>query len=142
MQPDRRKLLWGMVAAPMLAKSAFAFGTPFRLSELYHRNGQFSDLALALDGEIIDVLGFMAPPLQEDLRFFVLAKLPMPVCPFCETEAEWPDDILAVYADEVVDVVPYQMGIVTRGRLRLGAFTDPQTGFLSLLRLENSTYRV
>ena len=68
----------------------------------------FSDLAQELAGERVAVQGFMAPPLKAEAHFFVLTKTPMAVCPFCETEADWPDDILAVYTKRVIDVVAVQ----------------------------------
>ena len=74
----------------------------------------------------------MAPPLKANARFFVLTKMPMAVCPFCETEAEWPEDILAIYTKRRVKPVPFNVKIKTRGILALGALRDPETGFLSL----------
>ena len=72
-------------------------------------------------------------------RFFVLTKRPMAVCPFCESEAEWPDDILAVFASRVVDAIPFNVPIVSGGVLRLGAHADAETGFVSRVRLERAT---
>ena len=66
--------------------------------------------------------------------------MPMAVCPFCETSAEWPSDILAVYTKRTVNVVPFNVGIVARGVLEDGVYSDPATGFLSLLRLTGATY--
>jgi hypothetical protein len=63
----------------------------------------------------------------------------MAVCPFCETEAEWPSDILAVYTKRVVDVVPFNVKIETAGILQLGAYRDPDTGFLSMVRLTGAS---
>ncbi len=82
----------------------------------------------------------MAPPLKAETRFFVLTARPMSVCPFCETEAEWPEDILAVYAKRVVRVIPFNVGIMTTGQLELGSYTDPDTGFVSRVRLADAVY--
>jgi len=110
-----------------------------KLRELYEGR-EFSPLARDLEGTTIDVDGYMAPPLQADSNFFVLTKIPMSVCPFCETEAEWPNDILAVYTRRKFDTVPFNRKIIVTGALALGSYRDPDTGFLSMVRLENARF--
>ena len=73
-------------------------------------------------------------------RFFVLTKRPMAVCPFCETSADWPEDILAVYLKRNLDVVAYNVPIVARGTLEIGDYRDPDTGFLSRVRLTDASF--
>ena len=80
------------------------------------------------------------PPLKAESKFFVLTKMPMAVCPFCETEAEWPNDILAVYTKRIVDVIPFNKKITVSGVLELGGYRDPETGFLSMVRLSDANY--
>lgn len=144
MAVTRRCFLISGLAAPALTLVPYANAAtasdPLRLRELYNRDRSFSDLAKSLAGERITVRGFMAPPLKAESNFFVLTKMPMAVCPFCESEAEWPDDILAVYTKRTVDVVAFNLGIETRGVLELGPFKDPETGFLSMVRLSDATY--
>ncbi len=111
-----------------------------KLRDLYARDGSASDLALSREGQRITVDGFMAPPLQAESQFFVLTRIPMAVCPFCETEADWPADILAVYTKRIVDVVPFNRRIQSRGVLELGPYRDPDTGFLSMVRLNDAVY--
>jgi hypothetical protein len=138
---DRRSLiLTGAAMATGLAAPALAARKPIKLRDLYARDGSYSDLALSAKGERLTVEGFMAPPLKANMRFFVLTKMPMAVCPFCETAAEWPDDIVAIYTKRVVDVVPFNVGIDTTGVLELGEKRDPDTGFVSLVRLVDSVY--
>lgn len=137
---DRRAFLATSAAALILPRAGRAASDPIKLRDLYNKDRSFSDLALSLEGQRITVDGFMAPPLKADSTFFVLTKMPMAVCPFCETEAEWPDDILAVYTKRVVDVVPFNVGIVTSGKLELGSHRDEDTGFLSMIRLSDATY--
>lgn len=124
------------VFAPSIMR---ALDAPLKLRELY-AGGQVSDLAQSLQGERITVQGFMAPPLKAQMKFFVLTKLPMAVCPFCESDAEWPDNILAIYTKRVVKVIPFNVRIESRGILELGSYTDPETGFVSLVRLADATY--
>ncbi|MEO9528907.1 hypothetical protein [Roseibium sp.] len=142
---DRRNFVlsgtaFGLCGGFGLAGPADAAGKPIRLRELYNKDRSFSDLARSLEGQRIAVNGFMAPPLKAEMNFFVLTKMPMAVCPFCETEAEWPDDILAIYTKRVVDVISYRRKIVTAGILELGSFKDPETGFVSRVRLSDAVY--
>jgi hypothetical protein len=64
----------------------------------------------------------------------------MSFCPFCEKEAEWPDDLVLVLTEEPISVVPFNFPIEVRGTLDLGFEKDPDTGFVSLVRLENARY--
>jgi len=125
-----------LLAAPAVLR---AQDDTLKLRELYEGDG-FSPLAYDLEGSTIDVDGYMAPPLKADSTFFVLTKIPMSVCPFCETEAEWPDDILAIYTRRTYRTAPFNRKIVVSGELSLGSYRDPETGFLSLVRLENARY--
>jgi hypothetical protein len=135
----RRTFLTASLAAPMLARPALAAEGPIKLRYLYDRKA-ISELAKSSQGKRISVDGYMAPPLKAESNFFVLTRRPMSVCPFCENEAEWPSDILAVYTKRVVDVVPYNVKIITSGILELGSYRDPETGFMSLVRLMNASY--
>jgi len=111
-----------------------------KLRDLYNKDLSFSDRALAAQGSRIGIAGFMAPPLKADSVFFVLTKMPMAVCPFCEPGMPWPDDLLAVYAKRVVDVVPFNVPIVVTGVLELGDMVDPELGFYSKVRLVDATF--
>lgn len=133
----RRATLTGLLTLPMMARANDA---PMRLRDLYNKDLSFSDMAQNLEGQRITVKGFMAPPLRAESKFFVLTKQPMSVCPFCETEAEWPDDILAVYTKRVIKVIPFNVPIAASGTLELGTYTDPELGFVSRVRLQNATY--
>lgn len=128
----------GMIAAPAALRAQD--DAPIKLRELYAGDNEFSEMAVSREGSRLTVEGFMAPPLQADSTFFVLTKMPMSVCPFCETEAEWPEDILAVYTRRVYRVVPFNRRIIVRGELELGPYRDPDTGFLSLVRLANAQF--
>lgn len=135
----RRHFLTGLVAAPLFPALVRA-NDKIALRDLYTADMGFSDLAQSLTGDRIRVDGYMAPPLRADARFFVLTKRPMAVCPFCETEAEWPDDILAIYTKRVLRPVSFNRPIYAEGVLELGSFRDPELGFLSRVRLTDATY--
>lgn len=128
-------------AALALPQSALADDAPIRMRELYNKDLSFSDIALANEGKRITVSGFMAPPLKAESVFFVLTRRPMAVCPFCEPGMPWPDDILAVYARRIVQVIGFNIPILTEGLLELGDYVDPELGFASKVRLTDATYR-
>lgn len=131
----RRQYMTAATAALWVPSALIAADGPVKMRDLYNKDLSFSDLALSLEGQQITVSGFMAPPLRADADFFVLTKMPMSTCPFCETEAEWPDDIMAVYTKRRFRVVPFNVGITAAGFLELGPVTDPDTGFVSRVRL-------
>ena len=137
---NRRRTLalaTGLLAAPSVLRAGTA---PVKIRDLYNKDRTMSDLALSLVDARTTFEGFMAPPLKAESRFFVMTKMPMSVCPFCETSAQWPDNILAVYTKRIVDVVPFNVGIETRGVLEIGEYRDPETGFVSMVRLADATY--
>lgn len=127
------------ICAPFIAHPAYAYEQQVRLRELYNNDMSFTDFAREQEGKRVAIEGFMAPPLKAESQFYVLTNRPMAVCPFCSSEAEWPNDILAVYAKRVVDVVPFNVMIVTRGVLELGTYTDPELGFVSRVRITDAT---
>lgn len=112
------------------------------MRDLYAAGAEFSAQAKYLDGREVAIQGFMAPPLKADAAFFVLTKLPLAVCPFCDTELDWPTDIVLVRLRRGQDWVDFNQPIVVTGRLRLGTEIDPATGFLSRIRLEDAAYRL
>src|SRR5215475_4842564 len=100
----------------------------------------FSETARRLQGQTVRVRGFMAPPLKAEATFFVLSAQPVSICPFCQSDADWPADIVVVYprasgwrfraGSEPVEVA---------GVLELGAEVDRDTGFVSQVRLRAAT---
>lgn len=135
-----RRSLLALAPALLLARPAYAENAAIRLRDLYNKDLSFSDLALEKQGSRVTVAGFMAPPLKADSRFFVLTKMPMAVCPFCEPGMPWPDDILAVYAKRVVEVVAFNLPITATGALELGDYVDPELGFYSKVRLSDASF--
>ena len=101
----------------------------------------FSPRTKALAGKSAQVTGFMAPPLRVEGRFFVLTKAPVSLCPFCNSDADWPMDILVVYLKSEQTFVQLNRPLLVTGRLELGSFTDSDTGFVSQARLMDATYK-
>lgn len=113
---------------------------PALLRDLYDKDPSFSDLANGLQGQRISVQGFMAPPLRAESQFFVLTRRPMAVCPFCDSAADWPSEIVAIYAKRVVEVIAVNIPITVTGVLELGSYRDPEPGFVSRVRLVDAGY--
>lgn len=136
---DRRAFLAasaGLVLAPLAGTA----GTVLKMRDLYNKDLSFSDFARSHQSKRVSVTGYMAPPLKAETNFFVLTKLPMATCPFCESEAEWPDDILVVYADDIISVIPFNSPIIVTGTLELGTRTDEALGFVSRVRLTSASF--
>lgn len=134
----RRMALLGLTAT--LTPLPLRAEAPVLLRDLYNKDLSFSDLATALKGKRITVEGFMAPPLRAESSFFVLTRRPMAVCPFCSSELDWPDDILAVYTKRLVEVISFNVPIAVTGVLELGTYRDPDLGFVSRVRLSDAEY--
>ncbi|MBP1851373.1 hypothetical protein [Rhizobium halophytocola] len=143
----RRALLAGLgtLALP-LAGPARAALPALTFDELYGKVSplglEFSDKVKQLTGKQIAMRGFMAPPLKAEASFFVLTEIPMALCPFCSSDADWPDNIVVVYLDEKQTFVQPSTQIEVTGMLEMGSWTDPETGFVSLLRLRQARYSV
>ena len=103
---------------------------------------KFSEKLKSLDGRDASIVGFMAPPLKADADFLVLTKEPVSLCPFCNSDQDWPDSIIVVYLSQTQEFVQQNRLIEVRGRLELGSRTDPETGFVSLVRLVDARFSV
>ena len=62
----------------------------------------------------------------------------MAVCPFCSTDADWPSNIVVVYLENPVTALPYDQTITVTGTLSVGSYVDSETGFVSLVRINNA----
>ena len=144
---SRRQLLAaaGALALPVAMRPAYAAPAPLDFSELYGKVSvlglSFSDKVKALKGQEVAMRGFMAPPLKAEADFFVLTEIPMSICPFCSSDADWPDNIVVIYLDRAQTFEQANALIEVRGTLEVGSWTDPNTGFVSLLRLRRASFR-
>lgn len=128
----------GLASHPAWAASSLAF------DELYGTMGvlgmAFSDKVKTLTGKSVAMQGFMAPPLKAEADFFVLTAIPMALCPFCSSDADWPADIVVVYLGKAQTFEQANRRIEVKGNLEVGSWTDPNTGFVSLLRIVDAGY--
>lgn len=134
----------GLGAATILPLPAAA-ATELDFDELYGKvtvlGLEFSQKVVELEGQPVRIVGYMAPPLKAEADFFVLGKQPMAICPFCSSDADWPDDIVVVYLNRK-QTFEHTTGLVmVEGMLEHGSWTDPATGFVSLLRVRDADFR-
>jgi hypothetical protein len=142
----RRRFLAGAAAlAAMRPRPARADPETLTFEDLYRAIGvlgmAFSDKVTSLAGKPVVMRGYMAPPLKAEAAFFVLTAIPMALCPFCASDADWPSDIVVVHLDAQQTFVPPARLIAVTGILEVGSWTDPATGFVSLLRLRHGAFR-
>lgn len=135
-----KKGLWVFMMTVLMAfPFTSALATDLSFDELYQGwwGGAlvFSDKLKGLVGEEVTVTGYMAPPLSPTIRFFVLTEVPMSVCPFCNSDADWPDNIMVVKLESPVVALPYDAPISVTGILEMGSEMDEETGFVSQLRV-------
>ena len=146
MEIKRRTLLMGSLASGLVAagslgasQSIAAAANPISFAELYKSVGPLglvlSDKVRTLAGRPVEFKGFMAPPLKPDARFFVLTRTPVSVCPFCSSDADWPNDIVVVYLEGRSNFYRDGTLVTVVGKLEVGSEVDAVTGFVSLLRL-------
>jgi hypothetical protein len=141
----RRWALLG-VALALVARAAHGLDlAPLRFDQLYKSFGvrgyEFSDAVLALRGKQVVMRGYMAPPLKPESNFFVLTGQPLALCPFCQSDADWPADIVVAYLRQTSAMVGGGEAVFVSGRLEVGSWTDPQTGFVSQIRIVDATFR-
>jgi hypothetical protein len=142
---DRRAILaagaaWA--AAPAAAQAI----NPLSFDDFYKSFGvlgfAFSDRVLSLRGETVRIVGFMAPPLKAESRFFVLTRQPLAICPFCQSDADWPVDIVVVLMRAATPLVSAGRRVAVIGHLDVGPATDEETGFVSQMRVNDASYRI
>lgn len=142
---QRRTVLGLLALAGLSAVTPAQAAEQLTFDELYAAQGvlglKFTERVKTLAGSAVTMRGFMAPPLKAEARFFVLTEIPMALCPFCSSDADWPDNIIVVYLDEKQTFVQPNAPIDVDGTLEFGSWTDPETGFVSLLRLRHAVFR-
>jgi hypothetical protein len=145
---QRRTVLTGLVGLGLLTPRrviAAADLPRLRFADLYDGNGitgmQFSPLTQSLAGRRVAMRGYMAPPLKAEADFFVLTKNPVNLCPFCNSDADWPIDIVVVYPGDDAEFIKNSVPIEVTGVLEVGGQADPKSSFYSRLRLVRASFR-
>jgi hypothetical protein len=136
-------LLLGMSAGQ--AADKISLDTLLSFDSLYKSVGvlgtQYSERAKLLNGKEVRMRGYMAPPLKPESKFFVLTREPVAVCPFCSSDAQWPSDIVVIYLGSALGPLNFSQRIEVAGKLEMGSWTDPETGFVSQVRIVNAEVR-
>ncbi|MDV3253059.1 hypothetical protein DevBK_17095 [Devosia sp. BK] len=143
-----RRSFLGLSATAALAGTfgaitpAFADLPSLRFRDMYSRGKDLSDQAVALQGLRIVMTGYMAPPLKPEINFFVLTKTPMATCPFCDDATDWPNDIVLTYFAGDMKFTRFSNLIRVEGTFDTGIETDGPTGFVSKVRLLDTSYTI
>jgi hypothetical protein len=123
----------------------FIYAQTLNFDEIYDEVSvtglSFSQKVKSLSGKKVSIDGFMAPPLKAKSNFFVLTKMPMALCPFCSSDTDWSSDIVVIYLKEYQTFVQYNAIIRVEGILEYGSYTDENSGFVSLLRLREASFK-
>jgi hypothetical protein len=101
----------------------------------------FSDKLVGLNGKRVVMTGYMAPPLKPALDFFVVTRVRLSLCPFCASDAEWPEDIVFVHMALGKTIQPTSATVRVTGQFDIGTKTDDATGFVSLVRITPTACR-
>ena len=136
---SRRSLLGLACLAPFAALPADA-AELVTFADITVADDQYTEKARKLAGKLVEMRGYMAPPLKPEIDFFVLTSLPTAICPFCDAAASWPDDIVLVRLSRPVRALAFDRLLNVSGILEIGIDTDAATGFVSLVRLRDATY--
>jgi hypothetical protein len=135
----RRTVVGLALSTPIMTRSASA-AERMTFAEMWSDGAEFSDRTRTLAGQTVEMRGYMAPPLKPRIDWFVLTGTPTATCPFCDSEAAWPDDIVLVVPSRPVVALAYNKLIGVSGLLDIGTRTDEKTGFVSRVRLLETSY--
>jgi hypothetical protein len=130
-----------LITGMIISIPAKADETPARLrfSDFFasgsSRGLVFSEKLRAFNGKSVVISGYMAPPLKPSLDFFVLTLQPMAICPFCDSDASWPDNIAVVYLKRGKNITATTNALQVTGTLDIGRRVDETTGFVSQIRI-------
>lgn len=145
MPVPRRSLPAAGLALFLTSRAAAAETVVLSFDGLYGSFGvrglSFSRLVLDHVGGRVALTGYMAPPLKAEATFFVLTREPMAICPFCQSDADWPVDIVVVLMRAETPLVSAGTRVTVTGTLEAGSKTDPETGFVSQLRIVDADFR-
>ena len=100
---NRRSFIGLMAFAASGLPGAAHAAVTLTFDELYATQGvlglKFTEKVKSLSGQDVVMRGFMAPPLKAEAKFFVLTEIPMALCPFCSSDADWPESVPSPYRD-------------------------------------------
>src|SRR5260370_15667308 len=136
---SRRSMLGLACLAPFASLSARA-AELVTFADISVADDQYTEKARKLAGKVVEMHGYMAPPLKPEIDFFVLTSLPTAICPFCDAAASWPDDIVLVQLSRPVRALAYDPLLNVSGLLEIGIEPDAPPAFATLLRPRAAKY--
>jgi hypothetical protein len=102
---------------------------------------RLTEQAKRLQGSPVVIRGYMAPPLSEHGKHFVLTRAPLHSCPFCDDGARWPDDAIPAYLDNDSHFVEPSRRIQVAGELKILSATESEQHALRIVRLVNARWQ-
>jgi hypothetical protein len=126
-------------AAPVQEATEIAFEEMY--SAVSSLGIQLSEKLTGNKDKKVSMTGFMAPPLKPTASFFILTKEPMSICPFCSSDADWPNNIVLVKLARPLTALPFDRPVRVTGILELGTAVEQETGFVSLVRIRAEQIR-
>lgn len=116
---------------------------PLDLASLYQTDGGGLDFAphvLAAASRLVIVTGYVAPHLQPGAPFHLVSHVPLSACPHCLGNRTLPKGTAAFYPlkENGASYSPGADPVSLKGYLELGAKVDPQTGFVTTIRLRGT----
>src|SRR5690606_19387874 len=116
------------------AQQQLEFGT--FSAEIVRGGIEYTPNLLALEGQEVRMVGYMAPPLKPRIEWFVLTRSPMETCPYCSDAAEWPPDVVMARlpSGRTANTEAFNVLIEVTGIVDLGIDQTEEEG-LSLIRL-------
>ena len=100
---------------------------------------EFSQLAKSLAGKRVRVSAYVAIPFRAEAEFMMLTRSSMHICPYCNSDNNWPVDIIVAYTKGVIPTPDPSKQVIVTGVLEIGEKLDTITGMVSQLRLMNAT---
>lgn len=128
-------------APPALAEDVVSLEFARLYAKFGVRGFSFSEFVTSAAGRKVALSGYMAPPMKTEAAFFVLTREPLAICPFCQSDADWPADIVVVLLKEASPLVSGGAPVRVEGRLEIGSKTDADTGFVSQIRIVDAAFR-
>ena len=124
----------GTAGAADTSPEAQPEATLIQFRDLFDRRGKPSIHSVRLNGTPVEMVGFMAPPPDQDSPFLVLVGVPTTFCPYCSTVNEHDHlPFVLVYPDEEIDLSK----IGPRRRLRISGLLDAGHGHEGFYGIHN-----
>jgi hypothetical protein len=122
-------------AATRIRFSDFYIGETYQAGVGMRPDLKISPKLLSLNGETVEIIGFMDGILPRDGMFFMILKEPLIGCPFHSVDFDWAG-FAAVFLKKGTSYIDGPIKVT--GRLDAGRKQD-ETGFLSYVRIYDAT---